>query len=109
MQRGTDLLAEHGLCRGLMGKLVERGGDLLLLRLLLGGKWLTKWLTKRLANARLQAMVDLALSELAEAWIADGIAGDSLGYPIATHHSGRAEAGGRQCLSEIRSIISVRQ
>ena len=46
-----DLLAEHGLRRGLMGKLVECGGDLLLLR----GELLLMLLSRELLVAALVA------------------------------------------------------
>jgi len=138
VEHSGDLLAEHRLRRGLMGKLVERGGDLVLLcGVLLRCR-------ERLAEARLQALIavtwplvtvarlnrdaagqgtaialarqtlselalsELALSGLAEAWVAE-LRAEPLGSSIAAHHSGRPENRGRQRLSEIRSMVSVRQ
>jgi hypothetical protein len=138
VEHSGDLLAEHGLRRGVMGKLVECGGDLLLL--LLCGELLR--CRERLAETRLQALVavtrlnrdtagqgaaialarltrseralteralpELALAELAEAWVAE-LGAEPLGSSIAAHHSGRPEDRGRQRLSEIRRMVSVRQ
>jgi hypothetical protein len=144
VEHSGDLLAEHGLRRGVMGKLVECGGDLLLL---LCGELLR--CRERLAETRLQALVavtrlnrdtagqgaaialarltralarltrseralteralpELALAELAEAWVAE-LGAEPLGSSIAAHHSGRPEDRGRQRLSEIRRMVSVRQ
>jgi len=139
VEHSGGLLTEHGLRRGLMGKLVECSGDLLLL---LCGELLR--CRERLAKTRLQALIavtwplvavtrlkrdtaghgatialarqslselalsELALSELAEAWVAE-LGAEPLGASIAAHHSGRPENRGRQRLSEIRSVVSVRQ
>jgi hypothetical protein len=139
VEHSGGLLTEHGLRRGLMGKLVECSGDLLLL---MCGELLRR--RERLAKARLQALIavtwplvavtrlnrdtaghdatialarqslselalsELALSELAEAWVAE-LGAEPLGASIAAHHSGRPENRGRQRLSEIRSMVSVRQ
>jgi len=133
VEHSGGLLTEHGLRRGLMGKLVECSGDLLLLC----GELLR--CRERLAKTRLQALIavtrplvavtrlnrdtaghgatmalarqslsELALPELAEAWVAE-LGAEPLGSSIAAHHSGRPENRGRQRLSEIRSVVSVRQ
>jgi hypothetical protein len=136
-EHSGDLLAEHGLRRGVssgvMGKLVERAGDLLLV---LRGELLrcrerlaetlllqaliavalplvavtrlsrvAAWPSAVIALARLS---EWALSELAEACVAE-LGAEPLGSSIAAHHSGRPEDRRRQCLSEIRRMVSVRQ
>jgi hypothetical protein len=150
-EHSGDLLAEHGLrrgvSRGVMGKLVECAGDLLLV---LRGELLR--CRERLAETLLQALIavalplvavtrlsrvaagpgaaialarlseralselalselalsELALSDLAEACIAE-LGAEPLGSSVAAHHSGRPEDRGRQRLSEIRRMVSVRQ
>ena len=145
-EHSGDLLAEHGLrrgvSRGVMGKLVERAGDLLLV---LRGELLR--CRERLAETLLQALIavalplvavtrlsrvaagpgaaialarlseralselalsELALSQLAEACVAE-LGAEPLGSSVAAHHSGRPEDRGRQRLSEIRRMVSVRQ
>jgi hypothetical protein len=150
-EHSGDLLAEHGLrrgvSRGVMGKLVERAGDLLLV---LRGELLR--CRERLAETLLQALIavalplvavtrlsrvaagpgaaialarlseralselalselalsELALSKLAEACVAE-LGAEPLGSSVAAHHSGRPEDRGRQRLSEIRRMVSVRQ
>src|ERR1700716_3812436 len=145
-EHSGDLLAEHGLRRGVssgvMGKLVERAGDLLLV--LRGGRLrcrerlaeplllqaliavalplvavtrlsrVAAWPSAVIALARLSerglselALSELALSKLAEAWVAE-LGAEPLGSSVA-HHSGRPEDRGRQRLSEIRRMVSVRQ
>jgi len=145
-EHSGDLLAEHGLRRGVgsgvMGKLVERAGDLLLVlrgELLRCRERLAETLLLQaliavalplvavtrlsrvaagpgavIALARLSeralselALSELALSKLAEAWVAE-LGAEPLGSSVA-HHSGRPEDRGRQRLSEIRRMVSVRQ
>ena len=150
-EHSGDLLAEHGLRRGVgsgvMGKLVERAGDLLLVlrgELLRCRERLAETLLLQaliavalplvavtrlsrvaagpgavIALARLSeralselalselALSELALSKLAEACVAE-LGAEPLGSSIA-HHSGRPEDRGRQRLSEIRRMVSVRQ
>jgi predicted nucleic acid-binding Zn ribbon protein len=150
-EHSGDLLAEHGLRRGVgsgvMGKLVERAGDLLLVlrgELLRCRERLAETLLLQaliavalplvavtrlsrvaagpgavIALARLSeralselalselALSKLALSKLAEAWVAE-LGAEPLGSSVA-HHSGRPEDRGRQRLSEIRRMVSVRQ
>jgi hypothetical protein len=140
-EHSGDLLAEHGLRRGVgsgvMGKLVERAGDLLLMlrgELLRCRERLAETLLLQaliavalplvavtrlsrvaagpgavIALARLseRALSELALSKLAEAWVAE-LGAEPLGSSVA-HHSGRPEDRGRQRLSEIRRMVSVRQ
>jgi hypothetical protein len=146
-EHSGDLLAEHGLRRGVgsgvMGKLVERAGDLLLVlrgELLRCRERLAETLLLQaliavalplvavtrlsrvaagpgavIALARLSeralselALSELALSKLAEAWVAE-LGAEPLGSSVAAHHSGRPEDRGRQRLSEIRRMVSVRQ
>jgi hypothetical protein len=145
-QHSGDLLAEHGLrrsvSRGVMGKLVERAGDLLLVlrgELLRCRERLAETLLLQaliavalplvaiarlnrvaagpsaIALARLSeralselALSQLALSKLAEACVAE-LGAEPLGSSVAAHHSGRPEDRGRQRLSEIRRMVSVRQ
>src|SRR5258708_22391085 len=141
-EHSGDLLAEHGLRRGVgsgvMGKLVERAGDLLLVlrgELLRCRERLAETLLLQaliavalplvavtrlsrvaagpgavIALARLSelALSELALSELAGAWVAE-LGAEPLGSSVAAHHSGRPEDRGRQRLSEIRRMVSVRQ
>ena len=150
-EHSGDLLAEHGLrrgvSRGVMGKLVECAGDLLLV---LRGELLR--CRERLAETLLQALIavalplvavtrlsrvaagpgaaialarlseralselalselalsELALSQLAEACVAE-LGAEPLGSSVAADHSGRPEDRGRQRLSEIRRMVSVRQ
>ena len=145
-EHSGDLLAEHGLRRGVssgvMGKLVERAGDLLLVlrgELLRCRERLAETLLLQaliavalplvavtrlsrvaagpgavIALARLSeralselALSELALSKLAEACVAE-LGAEPLGSSVA-HHSGRPEDRGRQRLSEIRRMVSVRQ
>src|ERR1700716_4166264 len=140
-EHSGDLLAEHGLRRGVgsgvMGKLVERAGDLLLVlrgELLRCRERLAETLLLQaliavalplvavtrlsrvaagpgavIALARLseRALSELALSKLAEAWVAE-LGAEPLGSSVA-HHSGHPEDRGRQRLSEIRRMVSVRQ
>jgi hypothetical protein len=54
------------------------------------------------------ALSELALSKLAEARVAE-LGAEPLGSSVAAHHSGRPEDRGRQRLSEIRRMVSVRQ
>lgn len=54
------------------------------------------------------ALSQLALSKLAEACVAE-LGAEPLGSSVAAHHSGRPEDRGRQRLSEIRRMVSVRQ
>jgi hypothetical protein len=145
-EHSGDLLAEHGLrrgvSRGVMGKLVERAGDLLLVlrgELLRCRERLAETLLLQaliavalplvaiarlnrvaagpsaIALARLSeralselALSQLALSKLAEACVAE-LGAEPLGSSVAAHHSGRPEDRGRQRLSEIRRMVSVRQ
>jgi hypothetical protein len=141
-EHSGDLLAEHGLrrgvSRGVMGQLVERTGDLLLVlrgELLLLRERLAETLLLQaliavalplvavtrlscvaagpgaaIALARLseRALSELALSKLAEARVAE-LGAEPLGSSVAAHHSGRPEDRGRQRLSEIRRMVSVRQ
>src|ERR1700730_17156872 len=146
-EHSGDLLAEHGLHRGVMsgvmGQLVERAGDLLLVlrgELLRCRERLAETLLLQaliavalplvavtrlsrvaagpgatIALARLSeralselALSELALSKLAEARVAE-LGAEPLGSSVAAHHSGRPEDRGRQRLSEIRRMVSVRQ
>ena len=145
-EHSGDLLAEHGLrrgvSRGVMGKLVERAGDLLLVlrgELLLLRERLAETLLLQaliavalplvtvtrlsrvaaepgaaIALARLSewtlselALSELALSKLTDACVAE-LGAEPLGSSVA-HHSSRPEDRGRQRLSEIRRMVSVRQ
>ena len=138
VEHSGDLLAEHRLRRGLMGKLVERGGDLVLLcgvllrcrerlaearlQALIAVTWPVVTVARLNRDAAGQgtaialarqtlselALSELALSGLAEARVAE-LRAEPLGSSIAAHHSGRPENRGRQRLSEIRRMVSVRQ
>jgi hypothetical protein len=141
-EHSGDLLAEHGLrrgvSRGVMGKLVERAGDLLLVlrgELLRCHERLAETLLLQaliavalplvtvtrlsrvaaepgaaIALARLSewTLSELALSKLTDACVAE-LGAEPLGSSVAAHHSGRPEDRGRQRLSEIRRMVSVRQ
>jgi hypothetical protein len=117
LQRGANLLADGGVHCHMMGKLMERRGDLLLLcgDLLRLAELLSKTLLPRQVarwiEAGAVALPERTLAELAESGIAEaGVAelrSNALHASVAAH-SGRAEDRGRQRLSEIRSVVSVR-
>jgi hypothetical protein len=123
LKRGSELLAGLDAARHVMCKLVECGGDLLLLcRNLLR---LAKLLAKNVLAAKSTALSERTLSDLAlskltlskltlseltlpQRTLAEWLA-NSLGSAIAARHPCRSEDGRRQCLGEKRCVIPVGQ
>jgi len=117
----ADLLADGGVGRHLVGELMQRGRDLLLLggdlmRLpeLLAEALLAGGIHAAIAQSEL-TLAELTLAELAlaKARIAEAgiteVLTDSWVRTIAAHHSSRPEDGGRQGLSEEWCVVSIRQ
>jgi hypothetical protein len=115
LKRGADLMADRGVRRHVMGELMQRRSDLLLL---LRGDLLgvSELLAAELLAVALLAEALLAAkarARVAEVWVAKAKAADlrarALQPSIAAHPcAGRPEERGRQSLSEIRGIVSVR-
>jgi hypothetical protein len=121
LQRGANLLADGGVHCHVMGKLMKRRGDLLLLcgdLLRLAGLLSKTLLSKTLLahQARWIALSERTLAELAESGIAEAGVAEARGAELGSNalhaavaaHSGRPEHGGCQRLSEIRTVVSVR-